>query len=134
MPNMQSDNFLKIFYVNSFFLNFPVADYEISGIYFDSSAKESLVFIESFSDNIDQSISIEKKTQDQSNNPEWAICEKIDLLLQRISNGFIHCKEIKQNWKKKFLLVKRRLSKLQQWNVVQNMNQMLLNYILIPTC
>ena len=61
MPNMQSDNFLKIFYVNSFFLNFPVADYEISGIYFDSSAKESLVFIESFSDNIDQSISIEKK-------------------------------------------------------------------------
>ena len=130
---MQSDHFPKIFFISMvFFSDFPIADYEISGIYFDPSAKESLVFIESFSDNIDQSISIEKN-QDQSNNPEWAICEKIDLLLQRISNGFIHCEEIKQNWKKKFLLVKRRLSKLQQWNAVQNMNQMLLKYILIPT-
>ena len=130
---MQSDNFLKIFYVNSFFLNFPIADYEISGIYFDSSAKESLVFIESFSDNIDQSISIEKKYPRPVKQPRVGNLWKDRLTASKDFKWFYSLQGDKAKLEEEIFTGEKKVIKTAAMECGTKYEPDALNYILIPT-
>ena len=58
---------MKIFDISSF-PDFPLPSYQVDGLQLNLTEDESLI-IESFAVDRNQSISIEKNTREQSNNP-----------------------------------------------------------------
>ena len=70
----QSDDLVKIYGINGF-QDLPIKDFEIVGLYHVPNQNEALT-LESFSVNFNQSISIEKNTREQSNNPGRANLRK----------------------------------------------------------
>ena len=73
LPKLSND-FVKIFDI-SIFPDFPLPSYQDEVLQLNLTEDESSI-IDSFAVDRDQSILIEKNTQDQSNNPEWANLRK----------------------------------------------------------
>ena len=77
----QSDDLVKIYGINGF-PDLPIKEFEIVGLHYLPNENEALI-LESFSVNFNQSVSIEKNTREQSNNPEWANLRKNKLTSSR---------------------------------------------------